>query len=222
MNITKSVSASGTVQEYMSKVYALTFIGTLISFFVAFLVYSTPAVLAWVSAHALGIFVIQIAAVFALVHVVETQSKTVALLMYGAFTAVLGLTFSYIFVTYTMASILAVLVAVSAMFAGLSCYGFVTKRDLKPLGKFLFIGLLGLIAAIIVNIFLASAMLNFVISIIGVLVFAGLIVTDTQAVKEAYDANDSSGKAVIFGATQLYLDFLNLFTFMLSLFGIKK
>jgi FtsH-binding integral membrane protein len=113
----------------------------------------------------------------------------------------------------------------AASFGALSLYGYTTKRDLSPIGSFLIMGVIGIIIAGIVNIWLASSMLQFVVSVIGVLVFAGLTAYDTQQIKEMYDVQDDgtvAGRKAVIGALKLYLDFINLFMFLLQLFGSRR
>jgi uncharacterized protein len=144
---------------------------------------------------------------------------------FWVFAGVMGLSLSTIFFVYTGASIAKVFFITAASFGALSLYGYTTKRDISGWGSFLFIGLIGIIIASIVNIFLGSGMLSFMISVIGVLVFAGLTAYDTQRIKEMYMVSDSgevAGKKAIMGALALYLDFINLFLMLLRLFGNRN
>jgi uncharacterized protein len=146
-------------------------------------------------------------------------------MLFWAFAAVMGLSLASIFVTYTDASIARVFFISAAAFAGLSLYGYTTKRDLTGFGSFLVMGLIGIIIASIVNIFLASSAMDFVISVIGVLVFAGLTAYDTQRIKSMYyegDSSDTMTKKSVMGALSLYLDFINLFMMLLRLFGNRE
>ena len=139
--------------------------------------------------------------------------------------ALLGLMLSSVFLAYTGASITRTFFISAASFGALSLYGYTTQRDLSPIGSFLIMGLFGLILAMIVNIFLKSSGLDFAISAIGVLIFAGLTAWDTQKIKEMYDANDDgtvSGRKAVMGALTLYLDFINLFLFMLRFLGDRR
>lgn len=142
-------------------------------------------------------------------------------LLYSALT---GVTFSVIFLAYTQADIFKAFLTAGGMFGAMSIYGMTTKKDLTSWGSFLFMGLIGLVIAMVVNIFLASAMMDFVISIIGVIIFTGLTAYDTQRLKDMGDvAPGRDGAAVkratILGALTLYLDFINLFLMLLRLFG---
>ena len=149
-----------------------------------------------------------------------------AQLAFWAFAAVMGLSLSSIFLRYTGASITQMFFVTAAAFSALSLWGYTTKKDLTGWGSFLFMGVVGIIIAALVNIFLQSSALQFAISAIGVLVFAGLTAYDTQRIKDEYYmvAGDAAaaGKAAIFGALSLYLDFVNMFTMLLSLFGDRE
>ena len=152
-------------------------------------------------------------------------SFTTAQTVFWIFSGVMGLSMAYIFIAFTGASIARVFFITAGTFAGMSLYGYTTKKDLSGWGSFLFMGLIGIIIASIVNIFLKSPMLYYVISWVGVLVFVGLTAYDTQRIKEMYYASDHpeiSGKKAIMGALKLYLDFINLFIMLLRLFGQRK
>ena len=152
-------------------------------------------------------------------------SFTTAQTVFWIFSGVMGLSMAYIFIAFTGASIARVFFITAGTFAGMSLYGYTTKKDLSGWGSFLFMGLIGIIIASIVNIFLKSPMLYYVISWIGVLVFVGLTAYDTQRIKEMYYASDHpeiSGKKAIMGALKLYLDFINLFIMLLHIFGQRR
>jgi FtsH-binding integral membrane protein len=141
------------------------------------------------------------------------------------FAALMGLSLSTIFLVYTQASIARVFFISAASFGALSLWGYTTRRDLTGMGSFLFMGLIGIIIASLVNIFLASTALQFVVSVAGVLIFAGLTAYDTQRIKEMYWEGDSTavmGRKAIMGALSLYLDFINLFMMLLRLFGNRN
>ncbi len=143
--------------------------------------------------------------------------------LFWAFAAVMGLSLSSIFIQYTGQSVARVFFISAGAFGGLSLYGYTTKKDLTGWGSFLFIGLVGILIASIVNIFVASSALQFGISIIGVLVFAGLTAYDTQRIKAMYfDGTGQEGKKAIMGALTLYLDFINLFIMLIQLFGQRR
>ena len=141
------------------------------------------------------------------------------------FAALMGLSLSSILLVYTGMSVTRVFFICSATFGAMSIYGYTTKRDLTKLGSFLMMGLIGIIIASIVNIFMKSSMMYFVISILGVLIFVGLTAYDTQKIKNMYSVSDSGelmGKKAVMGALTLYLDFINLFIMLLRLFGQRR
>ncbi|HEY0165082.1 MAG TPA: Bax inhibitor-1/YccA family protein [Sphingomicrobium sp.] len=145
--------------------------------------------------------------------------------LFWGFATVMGLSMSTIFLVYTGTSIAQTFFAVSAGFAGLSLWGYTTKKDLSGFGTFLIMGVVGLIVAMVVNIFLKSPAMAMAISAIGVLLFAGLTAYDTQKIKSMYAhvaGTDMMGKVVIMGALNLYLDFINMFTFLLSFMGDRR
>ena len=148
-----------------------------------------------------------------------------ALGLFMLYAGLLGLMLSSVFLAYTGASITRTFFISAASFGALSLYGYTTQRDLSPVGSFLVMGLFGLILAMIVNIFLKSTGLDFAISAIGVLIFAGLTAWDTQRIKEMYDTNDDgtiTGRKAVMGALTLYLDFINLFLFLLRFMGDRR
>ena len=163
--------------------------------------------------------------VFAFGALINRMSASAAQLFFYAFAAAMGLSMAWIFQVFTGVSIASTFLITAIAFAGLSLYGYVTKRDLSAMGTFLMMGLIGLLVAMVVNIFLASSALAFAISVIGVLIFAGLTAFDTQNIKNTYIAHAQAmdqewlGKAAIMGALNLYLDFINLFMFLLQFFG---
>ena len=182
------------------------------------ILYNTP--LQWV------VILAPLAFVFGLSAAVDRMQPGTARMVFLAFAAVMGLSLSSIFIVYTSESIARTFFITAAAFGALSLYGYTTKRDLTGWGSFLFMGLIGLIIAMIVNLFLASSALQFAISAIGVLIFAGLTAYDTQRLKHTYDvvAGDqiAAGRASIIGALRLYLDFINLFMFLLQFLGNRN
>ncbi len=169
-----------------------------------------------------------LAMVFAFGAMINRLSAAGAQLFFYAFAAVMGLSLAWIFKVFTGVSIAQTFLITSISFAGLSLYGYVTKRDLSGMGTFLMMGLIGLVVAMVVNIFLASSALAFAISVIGLLIFAGLTAYDTQKIKTDYiqhaQAMDQEwlAKSAIMGALNLYLDFINMFMFLLQLMGNRE
>ena len=215
------------LRRYMLRVYNYMALGIALTGVVAFavstsqealqLIYGTP--LRWVVMFAPLAFVMVIS--FGL----HKLSVAVTQVLFWTFAAAMGLSLSYIFMVYTGGSIARVFFITASAFAALSLYGYTTKKDLSGWGTFLFMGLIGIIIASIVNIFVGSSMLHFIISVAGVLVFAGLTAYDTQNIKSEYMVSDSgevAEKKAISGALRLYLDFINLFIMLLSLFGNRE
>jgi hypothetical protein len=156
---------------------------------------------------------------------INKMSVAAAQTTFWVFSALMGLSLSWIFLAYTSESIVQVFFITAATFGAMSLWGYTTKRDLTGMGSFLFMGLIGVIIAMLVNLFLQSSALSFAISIIGVLVFTGLTAYDTQKIKEIYYANDDgtvAGRKAIMGALRLYLDFINLFLMLLRLLGNRQ
>ena len=154
---------------------------------------------------------------------IARMKESTVQILFWAFASVMGLSLSSIFIQYTGESVARVFFISAGAFGALSLYGYTTKKDLTGWGSFLFIGLIGILIASIVNIFVASTALQFVISVIGVLVFAGLTAYDTQRIKAMYfDGSGQEGKKAIMGALTLYLDFINLFIMLIQLFGQRR
>jgi uncharacterized protein len=163
--------------------------------------------------------------VFFLSFRINRLQYTTALTVFMVYAALLGVTLSSIFLVYTGASITRVFFISAASFGALSLWGYTTQRDLTGMGSFLIMGLFGLIIAMIVNIFLKSSGLDFIISAAGVLIFAGLTAWDTQKIKEMFDSRDDAnagGRKAVIGALSLYLDFINLFTMLLRMVGDRR
>jgi hypothetical protein len=156
---------------------------------------------------------------------INKMSASKAQTVFWIFAALMGLSLSWILLVYTGKSVARVFFITSATFGAMSLYGYTTKRDLTKLGSFLMMGLIGIIIASLVNIFMKSSMMYFVISILGVLIFVGLTAYDTQKIKNMYVESDSGeliGKKAVMGALTLYLDFINLFIMLLRLFGQRR
>ncbi|HXD45655.1 MAG TPA: Bax inhibitor-1/YccA family protein [Pseudolabrys sp.] len=163
--------------------------------------------------------------VFFLSFRISRLQASTALALFMLYAGLLGLMLSSVFLAYTGASITRTFFISAASFGALSLYGYTTQRDLSPVGSFLVMGLFGLILAMVVNIFLKSTGLDFAISAIGVLIFAGLTAWDTQRIKEMYSVNDDgtvAGRKAVMGALTLYLDFINLFLFLLRFMGDRR
>jgi FtsH-binding integral membrane protein len=166
-----------------------------------------------------------LALVFYLSFRIDRMSVSAAQTTFWIYAGLLGVSLSFIFLAYAMSSITQVFFITAATFGAMSLWGYTTRRDLTGWGSFLFMGLIGIIIAMVVNIFLGSSALDFAISVIGVLVFTGLTAYDTQKIKEMYYVGDDgtvAGRKAIMGALRLYLDFVNLFLMLLRLFGQSR
>ena len=156
---------------------------------------------------------------------IQRMQASTAQMVFWLFSGLMGLSLASVFLYFTGASIARVFFITAGTFAAMSIYGYTTQRDLSQFGSFLFMGLIGIVIASLVNIFLASSALQFAVSVIGVLVFTGLTAYDTQRIKETYYAGDGhevAGKKAIMGALRLYLDFINLFMMLLQLMGTRR
>ncbi len=166
-----------------------------------------------------------LALVFLFAARVNRMSVAGAQTVFWLFAALMGVSLSSILIVFTAESVAQVFFITAATFGAMSLYGYTTKRSLAGWGSFLFMGLIGIVIAMVVNLFLASAMLHFAISIIGVIVFTGLTAYDTQRIKESYSVHMSgemAAKSAIHGALRLYLDFINLFVMLIHLLGVTR
>jgi FtsH-binding integral membrane protein len=171
------------------------------------------------------LFLATLGIVFFMSFRIDRLQPSTALMLFMGYAALLGLMLSSVFLAYTGASITRTFFISAASFGALSLYGYTTQRDLSPIGSFLIMGLFGLILAMLVNMFLKSSGLEFAISAIGVLIFAGLTAYDTQRIKEMYTEFDDgviAGRKAVMGALTLYLDFINLFLFLLRFMGDRR
>jgi uncharacterized protein len=174
---------------------------------------------------AIVLFLATLGLVFFISFRIGSLQPSTALALFLFYAGVLGLMLSSVFLAYTGTSITRVFFVSAASFGALSLYGYTTQRDLSPIGSFLIMGLIGLIIAMVVNMFLKSTGLDFVISAVGVLIFAGLTAWDTQKIKEMYDPMEDGtavGRKSVMGALTLYLDFINLFMFLLRFLGDRR
>jgi FtsH-binding integral membrane protein len=171
------------------------------------------------------LFLATLGLVFFMSFRIDKLQPSTALMLFMGYAALLGLMLSSIFLVYTGTSITRTFFISAASFGALSLYGYTTQRDLSPIGSFLIMGVIGLVLAMLVNMFLKSTGLDFVISAVGVLIFAGLTAWDTQRIKEMYSVQDDgtvAGRKAVMGALALYLDFINLFLFLLRFLGDRR
>ena len=216
------------LRSYMLSVYNYMTSGVLLTGIVALLFASSglaaqilmgPGILKYVLMFA------PLAFVMVLSFGINRLSTGMAQLLFWAFATVMGLSMASIFLVFTGTSIATTFFAVAAAFAGLSLWGYTTKKDLSGFGTFLVMGVVGLLVAMVINLFVQSSALQLAISAIGVLLFAGLTAYDTQRIKSLYfqvAGTDMMGKTVIMGALSLYLDFVNMFTFLLNFMGSRE
>lgn len=220
-------SIASAVSVYMRNVYIWMTIGMAITSVIAYGVAGTPAIRDAIFSNSLIMILLVVAqfglviAISAAIHKMSAATATALFLLYSALT---GATLSSIFVVYPIASIGSAFLVTTGTFLAMSIYGTVTKRDLTGFGNFLFMGLVGIIIAMIVNIFLKSSMMNFIVCCLGVLIFTGLTAYDTQKLRafgEQAPLDDAQAiqRGAILGALTLYLDFINIFLMLLQLFG---
>lgn len=218
------------LRDHMNKVYGTMSLGLLITFLASWAVGTNDAMMEALFSGFTRYVVMFAPLVMVLVFsaMIPRMSATAAQLFFYAFSALMGVSISFIFVVYTAYSITQVFLITSIAFAGLSLWGYTTRKDISGWGSFLIMGVIGLIVASIANLFLASSALMFAISIIGVLIFAGLTAYDTQSIKNEYLEHVRHGdsqwlsKSAIMGALRLYLDFINMFIYLLQLLGNRE
>jgi FtsH-binding integral membrane protein len=227
---TRTAEIDAGLRAHMNKVYGLMSVAMLITAGVAWAVGTNDAMVAAIFGTPMKWVVMfaPLIMVFAFSAMINRLSVAAAQLFFYTYAAAVGLSLAFIFAVYTSTSIAQTFLVTSIAFAGLSLYGYTTKKDLSGMGTFLMMGLIGLIVASVVNIFLASSAMAFAISVIGVLIFAGLTAYDTQTIKNTYlqhaqmGDREWMGKSAIMGALSLYLDFINMFMFLLSFLGNRE
>jgi FtsH-binding integral membrane protein len=232
---TRTASYDAGLRSYMLSVYNYMTSGVLLTGIVSLLfakwlgVDQGPQVaaahLASLGALRLVIMFAPLAFVLVLSFGINRLSTAAAQALFWAFAAVMGLSLSTIFIVYTYSSVAQTFFAAAAAFGGLSLWGYTTKRDLTGMGQFLIMGVVGILVAMLINMFVQSGPLDLVISVLGVLLFAGLTAYDTQKIKSMYFAvqgSEFAGKSVVMGALTLYLDFINMFMFLLRFMGDRR
>lgn len=224
---TEEIRAEQT--SFISKVYGWMTAAMLITGIVAFWCASNPSAIEFIFGSKLifwGLIILELICVASLASMINRISSRMATVIFIGYSALNGLTLSGIFLIYTSSSISNTFFITSTTFGLMSAYGYFTKRDLTTIGNLAFMALLGLIIASVVNIFLDSAMLYWIITYAGILIFVGLIAYDTQKIKElniiGNEGTEEDKKEAIMGALTLYLDFINLFLYLLRIFGRRK
>jgi FtsH-binding integral membrane protein len=213
------------INSAMSRVYGNMFLALLVSMIVSFGVSTSPALLAffftgimkWVTVFA------PLVSMFLLIPFMNANPpRELARLALMGFAALMGLSFATIFVIYTIGSIVSAFMGAAVLFGTLSFYGYFTKKNLESWGSFLFVGLIAIIIASIINIFVGSSVGAIVISALAIIIFLGLTAYDTQRIREMVSVERESGSAEVMGALSLYLNFINIFLSLLQLFGERK
>jgi FtsH-binding integral membrane protein len=211
-------------QAFLTQAFLWMFVGLIVSAVVAYFVQSNDRLLTFAADNILVLFLGQLALVVVIGWGINRISATIALGLFFVYAATLGLTIGLIVSAYTGASVVTAFLSASAMFGAAAIYGHVTKRSLAGLGGILFMGLIGLIVASLLNVFLANGAFGWIISIVGVVIFTALTAYDVQRIQngDLAIATGSMEKAAVLGALHLYLDFVNLFLFLLRLFGNRN
>lgn len=230
----QSSAVDAGLREYMQKVYNFMAGGLCVTALAAWLVANTSLISVFFNISPQGIslsgfgwlaFIAPLIMVFAFNWVVVSGSAKQVHLLFWGYAALMGISLTPIFLLYTQTSLVRVFLITAGAFGGLSLYGYTTKRDLTGFGSFLYMGLIGLIIALIVNLFLKSSGFDWALSIIGVGIFSGLTAYDSQKIRQIYssaDDSDTSVKKALSGALSLYLDFINLFLYLLRFLGDRR
>jgi FtsH-binding integral membrane protein len=216
--------STGEVISAMNRVYGHMSLAVITSMIVSFLVSSSPALMAFFFTGAMKWIVIfaPLVAIFAISFNMHKVSYSTAQFMLHGFAALMGLSFATIFAVYTTASIVTAFMGAAVLFGTMSLYGYVTKKDLTSIGQFMFVGLIAIIIASIINIFIGSTVMQMVISALAIVIFMGLTAYDTQKIREIVSVGGDTGKEEVAGALTLYLDFINIFLSLLQLFGNRN
>ena len=225
----QEIVSTNTFSALMRKVYTWMALALTITGFTAYYVASSPAILQAIMTNQIlffGLLIGELALVWGVSAAINRLSLTTATLLFILYSVLNGVTMSFIFLAYTMTSIASVFFITAGTFAAMSLYGYFTKADLSKMGQILFMALIGLIIATIVNLFIKSSGLTMILSYVGVLIFVGLTAWDTQKIKQmlqlAPDTGETAQKVALMGALSLYLDFINLFLYLLRIFGNSR
>lgn len=225
MSMPAGYRTAAQINTAMARVYQHMGLAVLVSMLVSYFVGTTPelvnffftGIMKWI------IIFLPLVAIFGIGVILNANPpKSVALFMLHGFAALMGLSFATIFVVYQMGSIVSAFMGAAVLFGVMSFYGYFTKNSLDSLGKFMFVGLIAIIIASIINIFLGSSLFAMVISAMAIIIFLGLTAYDTQKIREMVMYDTDTGVAEVSGALTLYLDFINIFLSLLQLFGDKK
>jgi FtsH-binding integral membrane protein len=223
MYTTSMYRSASEINSAMGRVYGHMSLAVITSMIVSYFVGSSPELLAFFFTGVLKWIVIfaPLVAILAFTFASERLSKSGLQLFLHGFAALMGLSFATIFAIYTMGSIVSAFMGAGVLFGVMSGYGYFTKKDLSGVGQFMIIGLIAIIIASIINIFIGSTVMQMVISALAIIIFLGLTAYDTQRIRELV-SYDNTGREEVIGALTLYMDFINLFINLLQLFGVKK
>lgn len=223
MYATTAYRSAAVINEAMGRVYGHMSLAVITSMIISYFVGTTPALLQFFFTGALKWVVIfaPLAAILGMSFAQERLSKNGLQLFLHGFAALMGLSFATIFAVYTMGSIATAFMGAGVLFATMSGYGYFTKRDLSSVGQFMFVGLIAIVIASIINIFIGSTVIQMVISALAIVIFLGLTAYDTQRIREMV-SYENDGKAEVLGALSLYLNFINIFLSLLNLFGNRE
>ena len=219
-----SYRSAEAVNSAMGRVYGHMSLAVIVSMIVSYFVGSSPELLAFFFTGALKWVVIfsPLVAILAFAFAADRFNKTQLQVFLHAFAALMGLSFATIFAVFTMGSIVSAFMSAGVLFAVMSAYGYFTKQSLDSMGKFMLVGLIAIVIASIVNIFIGSTVMQMVISALAIIIFLGLTAYDTQKIRELVSVDGDTGREEVIGALTLYMDFINLFINLLQLFGVKK
>ena len=223
MYATTAYRSAAVINEAMGRVYGHMSLAVITSMIISYFVGTTPALLQFFFTGALKWVVIfaPLAAILGMSFAQERLSKNGLQLFLHGFAALMGLSFATIFAVYTMGSIATAFMGAGVLFATMSGYGYFTKRDLSSVGQFMFVGLIAIVIASIINVFIGSTVMQMVISALAIVIFLGLTAYDTQRIREIV-SYENDGKAEVLGALSLYLNFINIFLSLLNLFGNRE
>jgi len=212
------------INSAMGRVYGHMSVAVLVSMIVSYFVGTSPELLQFFFTGITKWIVIfaPLAAILAFAFAAENFNKSQLKLFLYAFAGLMGLSFATIFAVFTMGSIVSAFMGAAILFAVMSGYGYFTKKDLSSMGQMMFVGLIAIVIASIVNIFIGSTVMQMVISALAIIIFLGLTAYDTQKIREAVSVDGDTGREEVIGALTLYMDFINLFLNLLQLFGGRK
>jgi FtsH-binding integral membrane protein len=212
------------VNSAMGRVYSHMSLAVVVSMIVSYFVGSSPELLQFFFTGAMKWIVIfaPLVAILGFTIASDNFNRTQLQLFLHGFAALMGLSFATIFAVFTMGSIVSAFMSAAVLFAVMSGYGYFTKQSLDSLGKFMFVGLIAIVIASVINIFIGSTVMQMVISALAIIIFLGLTAYDTQKIREMISAGGDTGREEVIGALTLYMDFINLFINLLQLFGGRK